>query len=92
MNFDTLGYYWFYQLMQGNYFVKITTNDNNYFPTYFGNFLLWNSSQLVDVSNSLLNNDIQLIPVNPKTGNLTITGSVVLNDSLGKDSIENHSV
>ena len=53
---DTLGYYYFYQLVPGEYTTKAflhpsSTHFQKYAPTYYGNSLVWNDAQAVLLTN-----------------------------------------
>ncbi len=65
MPFDTLGYYYFYQIPEGKYVIKAEPmKDSEYYgallPTYFGNSLHWQSASVVQLSNTSWEYDIAL--------------------------------
>lgn len=67
VEFDTLGYYFFYQLIEGNYKVKTfpssgSANAGEYLPTYFGNELLWTKAELINLTQTGWEYDISMIP------------------------------
>ena len=49
---DTLGFYYFFQLLEGKYTVKTRLDESSYFygqyiPTYYGNVLAWDQAQRI---------------------------------------------
>ncbi len=67
VEFDTLGYYFFYQLVEGNYKVKTfpstsSANAGKYLPTYFGNELLWTKAEMIKLAETGWEYDISMIP------------------------------
>jgi PKD repeat protein len=87
-SFDTLGYYYFDSVPEGNYLVKIFTDQLYYktlsvAPTYYGNTLFWETSNYITLTNNQYNNDIHLIEfVEPTMGiaslSLQVCGSIPL--------------
>jgi len=85
--FDSLGYYYFNNVPEGNYLVKIFTDYTsfkslNIAPTYYGNTLYWETSNYITLLNNQYNNDIQLVQYNePPMGiaslSLQISGSSI---------------
>ncbi len=83
---DTLGVYYFYQVLEGMHKVKIilpesSNYDKLYAPTYYGDDLFWNMTSSIN-----LNTDLSLMNVNMKNvvqqvGNCQISGSVMKNNS-----------
>ena len=68
VSFDTLGYYIFYNLPQGDYLVKAQPDRASEFyevfcPTYYGDALKWQSSEICDVCSTSWDYDIHLLPV-----------------------------
>jgi hypothetical protein len=76
MMFDTLGYFYFFQIPEGNYILKVSVPDQGYFPTYFGNTVQWNKSKKVEVGKNLWSEDINLVPLKPTTGTGQIFGQL----------------
>lgn len=83
-HFDTLGYYYFYQLIEGKYTVKSDLDPgsslfNLFMQTYYGDDIFWNQADTILLSNS--NNwecDIHLIPVNENnSGQGEVGGTIV---------------
>ncbi|MBP7497764.1 MAG: PKD domain-containing protein [Bacteroidales bacterium] len=62
MSFDTLGYYYFYKLMAGNYIVKILPDKDNFefLPTYYGDVTTWNEAKAITLNKDIYNADIEL--------------------------------
>ncbi|MCD4746060.1 MAG: T9SS type A sorting domain-containing protein [Bacteroidales bacterium] len=66
--FDTLGYYYFYQVIEGDYLVKADLDPNSsifneYMPTYYGNVLKWEEADTIELCYTNFELDIKLIPV-----------------------------
>ena len=65
--FDTLGCYIFYQLIEGDYKVKTfpsasSVHAGDYLPTYFGNALLWTKAETIKLSAAAWDYDISMVP------------------------------
>ncbi|NQU33472.1 MAG: T9SS type A sorting domain-containing protein [Bacteroidetes bacterium] len=65
MAFDTLGYYYFYQIPMGNYIVKAEPmNESDFYgillPTYFGNTLFWENAETIPLTNTSWEYNIRL--------------------------------
>jgi len=80
---DTLGFYYFYQVEVGKYLVKIDPVSTSafyqlYLPTYYGNALLWDDSQIIELVETGWEYDIHLISATSGqiTGNGQIYGAV----------------
>lgn len=80
--FDTLGYYYFYHIPEGEYVVKIEPRrESQYYgvllPTYYGNEFFWQDAQLITLKNTSWEYDIKLdIANNVNSGNGKIAGNV----------------
>jgi hypothetical protein len=67
--FSNLGYFVFFQLMEGEYLLKASltstsTNYKNYFPTYFTSTLRWNSSNHLElIDSNFFEANIRLLPI-----------------------------
>ena len=53
MDFDTLGYYYFYQIPEGNYYVKTQPSVNSkyfstFMPTYYGDNIYWENAKIIE--------------------------------------------
>ncbi|GAB4314700.1 MAG: hypothetical protein Kow00127_05940 [Bacteroidales bacterium] len=79
---DSLGYYVFYQLIEGEYLVKSDLDStsslyNLFMPTYYGDKILWQNSETIIHDQSGFEYDIHLIP-NEKSssGPGTISGEI----------------
>lgn len=69
-NFDTLGYFYFYQIFEGNYIVKVdpeyfSSSYKKYIPSYFGNRLHWENASLIALNKDNYSADIDLIKALP---------------------------
>lgn len=65
VSFDTLGYYYFYQVPEGNYVVKAEPmKESEYYsillPTYYGNTMFWEKADLIDLKNTAWEYNIKL--------------------------------
>ena len=87
VTFDTLGYYIFYNLPQGDYLVKAQPDRTSefyelYCPTYYGDALKWQSSTTCDVCSTSWDYDIHLLPVEGVlSGEGIIKGNVFVVDN-----------
>jgi PKD repeat protein len=79
---DTLGYYYFYQVQEGQYVVKVQPDKQSEYygiviPTYLGNELFWENAQLIEHDQTSWEYDIQLIEgVGTTSGDGLIAGQV----------------
>lgn len=84
--FDTLGYYFFFQLVEGDYKVKTfpsasSVNAGQYLPTYYGDALLWTKAKTIDLTATGWEYDISMIPNYEYTsGDGAIDGVVTLDE------------
>jgi PKD repeat protein len=82
--FDTLGYYFFYQLIEGDYKIKTfpstsSVNAGHYLPTYYGDALLWTKSKTIQLDETGWEYDISMIQnYEYSSGNGGIDGVVTL--------------
>jgi len=66
--FYNYGYYWFIDVMEGNYIMKISLTENStrynqYFPTYSGSRLKWNEAIAFNLTDSnMYASNIHLLP------------------------------
>ncbi len=63
--FDTLGYYYFYQLPQGEYIVKSQPQNSSIYyadmlPTYYGDKIFWQNAKTIQHNETKWEYDIQL--------------------------------
>jgi hypothetical protein len=63
---DTLGYYYFYQLLEGKYTIKVRLDEESvsygqYMPTYLGNTLSWEQAEHITLDATNWECDINLI-------------------------------
>jgi len=66
--FSDMGYYWFTQIMEGDYMVKISLSENsasyeNHFPTYCPDKILWTYADIFTLSEDIFDINIDLRPV-----------------------------
>jgi len=72
-----------YPIPEGEYFVKASATENssyynNFFPVYYGDHLLWNDAERINVNNNNWELDIHLEPVNAlSTGDGSIQGEAI---------------
>ncbi len=82
MAFDTLGYYYFYQIPEGHYIVKGEPMvESAYYgkllPSYYGNTLYWEEAEIIDLSQTSWEYNIKLEPSSGfASGNGGISGNV----------------
>jgi len=80
--FDTLGYYYFYQVPRGNYLIKVEPMlESEYYgvllPTYYGDKLMWDEAQTIHLNNTCWEYNINLANANGMlTGEGTISGNI----------------
>ena len=86
VTFDTLGYYIFYNLPQGDYIIKAEPSKlSDYYgemcPTYYGDVMLWQNAKSCEVNATNWDYDINLIPgAEVSAGVGAISGNVVVVD------------
>lgn len=82
--FDTLGCYFFRELIEGDYKVKTfpstsSVNAGEYLPTYYGDVLLWTKAKTIHLDETGWEYDISMIPnYEYSNGNGGIDGIVTL--------------
>lgn len=95
--FDQYGFYDFPQLIQGNYKVKTfpstsSVNAGNYFPTYYGDVLLWTKAKTIELNETGWEYDINMVAnFEYETGNGFIDGIVSL-DGTDNPPLQNTEV
>ncbi|MBN3034631.1 MAG: T9SS type A sorting domain-containing protein [Bacteroidales bacterium] len=67
MRFDTLGCFWFYQVIEGDYLVRADLGPgsamlNHFMATYYGDELFWDQADTIRHHSSYYNYDITLRP------------------------------
>ena len=86
VSFDTLGFYIFYNLPQGDYLVKAQPDRESEFyglmcPTYYGDAFKWQNSEICNVCGTSWDYDIHLLPAEgATTGPGAIKGNVFVVD------------
>jgi hypothetical protein len=84
---DTLGYYYFYQLIEGKYTTKARLHEESayygqFIPTYFGNTLIWEESEEVTLGPTNWECNINLIQSEGiPSGNGRIDGQMMYDTS-----------
>lgn len=85
---DTLGYYFFYQLIEGNYITKARLDVasgyyGEYIPTYLGNVLAWDDAEVIQLTAHNWEADINLIQsVGIPSGKGQIVGQMLYDTAL----------
>jgi hypothetical protein len=99
VNIQSEGTYTFTPVAEGNYLLKaVATNIPNAIPTYYGNTDNWSLATTVSILNNSYwrNMNIEMIILNPLTGNSVISGYVGEDDdgtkSIHKSGVEYPSV
>jgi len=83
MYFDTLGYYYFPQIIAGTYIVKVVSTSDQYAPAYYGNKLFWNEASAFDIKDSsVFDKDVYLIAATSSSGPGSINGDLKFNGTL----------
>ena len=88
VTFDTLGYYIFYNLPQGDYIIKAQPCKQSEFygemcPTYYGDVMHWQNAEDCEVNATNWDYDINLIPgTEISAGEGAIRGNVVVDKGL----------
>ncbi|MCD4746850.1 MAG: PKD domain-containing protein [Bacteroidales bacterium] len=92
LKFYEYGYYWFSQIREGNYIIKVeltpnSTNYEQYLPAYHTNASIWQNADIISLSDSnYYYSDTYLIPTQvPNTGQGNIYGYIVLSDDTLSD-------
>lgn len=82
ISFDTLGYYYFYQIPEGKYLVKVEPmRESEYYgillPTYYGDKLFWDEAELIQLNSTSWEYDIILShSEGVLSGNGSISGNI----------------
>lgn len=89
---DTLGFYYFYQIPEGNYITKVCIHANSqyselFLPTYYGDKQFWADADIIALNSNNWEYDIHLISLNTSfnTGEGVINGKVTYEESDNKD-------
>ena len=90
--FDTLGFYFFPQLIEGDYKVKTfpstsSVNAGEYMPTYFGNTLFWTKAKAIQLYETGWEYDIDMIPNHNYSSGIVIINGVVSLDENKTDGV-----
>lgn len=79
---DTLGYYYFYHLLEGEYITRVQLKSNSvffgqYLPTYFGNCLSWEQARVISLYSNNFECDINFIKkTDAQNGSGLIQGNI----------------
>lgn len=78
---DTLGVYYFYQILEGNHKVKVLLPENSdydelYAPTYYTDNLFWKSSSTLSLFQDISLANVQMKPVSQNLGTGKVSGKV----------------
>ena len=90
---DTLGYYYFYQLVEGKYLTKARLASQSYLygkfiPTYFGNEYVWQFGEDIILGSDNWECDINLIPsIESYSGDGEIIGQIHYDTTRSSSSI-----
>ncbi len=79
--FDTLGFYYFYNIVDGDYLIKIEPDQssvyyNQYAPTYFSDVLKWSDASDYHLSGNDYTADVNLKELIPASGQGVVNGYV----------------
>ncbi|MCF8234678.1 MAG: T9SS type A sorting domain-containing protein [Bacteroidales bacterium] len=84
---DTLGFYYFYAVEEGDYIVRACPSKNSvhyfdYAPTYYQSNLFWEDANMINLNSTSWVYDIHLMPVGgAMNGNGSINGRAIIVDS-----------
>ena len=89
---DTLGFYYFYQIPEGNYITKVCIHTNSpyselFLPTYYGDEQFWADADIIILNSNNWEYDIHMIQLNVSvnTGEGVINGKVTYGEYDNKD-------
>ena len=82
---DTLGVYYFYQILEGKHKIKVilpesSNYDKLYAPTYFGDNLFWNMTSSMNLFQDLSLMNVNMEPVVQQSGSCYISGAIMKNN------------
>ncbi len=86
---DTLGFYYFYQVLHGDYIVKASPQPGsqsfgNYIPSYFGNKIFWEDASVIHLETTGWEYDIRLKALSAATqGDGNLSGGTFYVDTAG---------
>ncbi len=89
MKIDTLGYYYFYHVAEGEYYIKLQPTNQSIvygvmFPTYFGDEVFWEDATVINHNSNIYEYDVNLIEgMGMPSGEGVISG-VVTDEVSGK--------
>ena len=89
---DTLGFYYFYQIPEGNYITKVCIHTSSsyselFLPTYYGDEQFWSDADIIILNSINWEYDIHMIQlnVNYNTGEGAINGKITYGEGDNKD-------
>jgi len=92
-SFDTLGYYYFYEIPEGEYCIKVQPQSASEFygamvPTYYGNKVFWETATHISHHQTNWEYDIHLVEGNEsQPGACSISGNVAYGDTLTNNRV-----
>jgi|GEM_PF-2741466 len=95
---DNLGYYFFLEYAEKDYYVYTVPGANslfadNFIPTYYGDVFHWENSPLIHLNQNMYNQDINLVEISqlPGVGNGSING-IVYNETKNYEELPANNV
>lgn len=84
--FDTLGYFYFIDIIEGDYKVKIMPTANSSYalnstPTYYDHHLFWDVSQNINLNAHTFSADVDMIMLNQSNGSGVVNGLLYYDNS-----------
>ncbi|MCD4773476.1 MAG: T9SS type A sorting domain-containing protein [Bacteroidales bacterium] len=79
---DSIGYYYFYQVPEGQYVVKVNLDQesvyyNDYSSTYYGNTIDWEDAEVIELNGNYWDYDVNMVPFTQfESGEGKINGNV----------------
>ena len=82
---DTLGVYYFYQVLEGKHKIKVVLPESSdydklFAPTYFGDNLFWNTITPLNLNKDLALMNVNMKPIIQQFGSCFISGSIMKNN------------
>lgn len=83
---DTLGVYYFFQIPEGRYKVKVilptlSQYSEDYAPTYYGNDVTWNNGTTIQLFQDIAQANVNMESTNKIPGNSFVSGHIISNNS-----------
>ena len=94
MKIDTLGYYYFYQVAEGNYLIKVQPSmSSEYYgikaPTYFGNAIFWEEASIINHDKTYWEYDVNLVDGGGMNSGIGKIAGTVTSETTGRYLSEN---